>query len=143
MVQYVWLGILIAAIIVEISIPGLVSIWFVPAALISMILAVCNVPLYLQITVFLGISLILIIFSRTIWKKYISVKPVEPTNADAVIGKIALVTENINNITGEGEVKINGMRWSARSKDGNDIIQGEKVTVVSIEGVKLICEKEN
>lgn len=143
MVQYVWLVILIAAIIVEISIPGLVSIWFVPAALISMILAVCNVPLYLQITVFLGISLILIIFSRTIWKKYISVKPVVPTNADAVIGKIALVTESINNITGEGEVKINGMRWSARSKDGNDIIQGEKVTVVSIEGVKLICEKAN
>ena len=108
-----------------------------------MILAIFNVPLYLQITVFLGLSILLIVFSRTIWKKYIAVKPVEPTNMDAIIGKVALVTKSIQNIKGEGEVKVNGMCWSARSKDGSDITVGEKVTIVAIEGVKLICEKAN
>ena len=143
MIQYVWLGILVAAILFEVAIPGLVSIWFVPAALAAMILAIFNVPLYLQITVFLGLSILLIVFSRTIWKKYIAVKPVEPTNMDAIIGKVALVTKSIQNIKGEGEVKVNGMCWSARSKDGSDITAGEKVTIVAIEGVKLICEKAN
>lgn len=139
--QYLWLGILVCAIIVEVITAGLVSIWFVPAALVAMILAFFNVPLYLQVIVFLGLSLIFIILSRTIWKKYTSVKPLEPTNTDVLIGQIAVVTETIDNVNAFGEVKINGQRWSARSSDGSLIKNGEKVKVLSIEGVKIICRK--
>ncbi len=139
--QYLWLGILVSAIIIEVMTAGLVSIWFVPAALVAMILAFFNVPLYLQIIVFLGLSLIFIILSRTIWRKYTSVKPLEPTNTDVLIGQLAVVTETIDNVNAIGEVKINGQRWSARSEDGSIIEIGEKVKVLSIEGVKLICQK--
>ena len=139
--QYLWLGILVCAIVVEVITAGLVSIWFVPAALVAMILAFFNVPFYLQVIVFLGLSLIFIILSRTIWKKYTSVKPLEPTNTDVLIGQIAVVTETIDNVNALGEVKINGQRWSARSSDGNLIKNGEKVKVLSIEGVKIICQK--
>lgn len=138
--QYVWLGILILAIIAEAVTAGLVSIWFVPSALAAMILALCNVPVYLQVTVFLGLSIILLIFSRTIWKKYTSFKPVEPTNADALIGQIGIVTEAINNIDASGEVKVNGQHWSARSQNGVPIEKDKHVRILSIEGVKLICE---
>ena len=138
--QYVWLGILILAIIAEAVTAGLVSIWFVPSALAAMILASCNVPVYLQVTVFLGLSIILLIFSRTIWKKYTSFKPVEPTNADALIGQIGIVTEAINNIDASGEVKVNGQHWSARSQNGVPIEKDKHVRILSIEGVKLICE---
>lgn len=141
--QYVWLGVLAFAIIVEVMVAGLVSIWFVPSALVAMVLAIFNVPYYLQIIVFLGISLILIVLSRTIWKKYTSVKPLEPTNSDVLIGAFAVVTEEIDNIAALGEVKVNGQRWSARSSDGKNIEIGEKVRILSIEGVKLICEKIN
>lgn len=139
--QYVWLGVLVFSIILEVITAGLISIWFVPSALISMVLAVFKVDYYLQITVFLGLSIILLVFSRTIWKKYITIKPVEPTNADALIGKIAIVTELIDNVNSIGEIKVNSQTWSARSSNGAIIDVGEKVKVLSIEGVKLICEK--
>lgn len=139
--QYVWLGVLIAAIIVEASTAGLFSIWFVPPALIAMVLAFCNVPLYLQITVFFGLSLLLIVFSRTIWKKYTAAKPLVPTNADALIGQIGIVTEQIDNVTAVGTVKVNGQVWSARSKNGESIEPDTHVKILAIEGVKLICEK--
>lgn len=139
--QYVWLGILVFAIILEVAIPGLISIWFVPAALISMLLVFCNVPIYLQIIVFLGISLILIVLSRTIWKSYLAPKNAEPTNADALIGKVGIVTEAIDNVNAVGEVKVSGQHWSARSKNGESIDKGITVKILSIEGVKLICEK--
>lgn len=138
---YVWLGILIFAVIFEVAAPGLVSIWFVPSALISMLLALFDVPLPLQLTAFFGLSIILIVFSRTIWKKYISAKPVEPTNADINIGMTGIVTECIDNINAVGEVKVNGLRWSARSENGEVIEKGSHVKVLAIDGVKLICKK--
>ncbi len=139
--QYVWLGVLIAAIIVEASTAGLFSIWFVPPALIAMILAFFNVPLYLQLTVFFGLSILLIIFSRTIWKKYTAAKPLVPTNADALIGQLGIVTEAVDNVAAVGAVKINGQIWSARSADGSLIDANSRVKILKIEGVKLICEK--
>ena len=141
--QYFWLGVLIFSIIFEVMAPGLITIWFVPPALVAILLAFFNVDFYLQIVVFLGLSLILLVLSRTIWKKYTSVKPVEPTNVDAIIGKACIVTEEIDNINAKGEVKIGGQRWSARSFDGENIAVGEKVKVTSVEGVKIICERIN
>lgn len=141
--QYVWLGILIFAIVFEVAVPGLISIWFVPSALVAMLLVFFKVPVYLQIMVFLGISLILLVLSRTIWKSYLAPKNAEPTNADALIGKIGIVTEAIDNVDAVGEVKVNGQHWSARSKNGENIEKGVNVKILSIEGVKLICEKTN
>ncbi len=139
--QYIWLGVLIAALIAEAVTAGLISIWFVPGALVSMILAFCKVPEYLQLVVFFGMSLIFLVLSRTIWKKYTAIRPVEPTNADALVGMTAVVTADIHNIDAVGEVKVSGQYWSARSVRDNEIISvGTHVKVVAIEGVKLICE---
>lgn len=141
--QYVWLGVLIAAILVEAMTAGLFSIWFVPPALITMILAFFDVPMYLQLTVFFGLSILLIIFSRTIWKKYTTVKPVIPTNADALIGQVGIALETIDNVAAVGTVKVNGQTWSARTQSGETIPANAHVRILSIEGVKLICEKIN
>ena len=138
--QYIWLGVLIFALVLEAFTAGLISIWFVPPALVAMVLALCNVPTYLQLVVFFGLSILFLIFSRTIWKKYTTLKPVEPTNADALIGKIGIVTAAIDNISAVGEVKVNGQHWSARSVDDAVIETGSHVEIISIEGVKLICK---
>ncbi|MBQ8836984.1 MAG: NfeD family protein [Clostridia bacterium] len=140
--QYFWLGVLIASLIVEAVIPGLISIWFVPSALVALVLAFFDVPVGVQTAVFLVMSIVLLVLSRTVWKKYISVKPTEPTNSDALIGKEAIVTEAIDNLSALGEVKIGGQHWSARSENGENIEVGAKVKVLSIEGVKLICKKD-
>ena len=61
------------------------------------------------------------------------------TNVDAIPGKIGLVTETIRPIEGEGQVKLEGQIWSAKPEDETTVIEaGTTVTVLSVEGVKLI-----
>ena len=53
-----------------------------------------------------------------------------------------MVVEDIKNIEGLGAVKINGLVWSARSQDGEDISVGEIVVIKKIEGNKTIVKKK-
>ncbi len=139
---YVWIAVVVLSIVAEISTVSLVAIWFMPSAIISMILAFFGVPVPIQVLVFLAVSAVLIICSRTIFKKALFARHV-PTNADAVIGETALITEDVCNIESRGLAKVRGQVWSARSADGEELRVGELVTVVAIEGVKLICKKKD
>lgn len=60
------------------------------------------------------------------------------TNIDSLIGEIALVTKDINNLLSDGEVYIKGDYWSSMSEDDNVIKKGTKVKVLEIRGVKLV-----
>ena len=61
---YGWLAVVVIAIIVEVIVPGLVSIWFVPSALVAMVLAFFSVPVIIQVAVFLVSSGLFIFLSR-------------------------------------------------------------------------------
>ena len=67
----------------------------------------------------------------------------EDTNAGRYLGKIGIVTSEINNIAAVGQVKVLGNVWSARSSDGSIIPAGASVLVLRIEGVKLIVELQS
>lgn len=140
---FLWLFVAVVAIITEAFTVSLVSVWFVPSALIAMILAFCGVPYWIQIPVFLLLSVLLILFMKPIAKKVLGVKHIA-TNADSLIGEQAIVTEEINNLEAKGQVKIRGQVWTARAQDKTKIYQkGEVLNVIAIEGVKLICKKSN
>ena len=64
---------------------------------------------------------------------------VVPTNSDMVIGKTGVVTKKIE-ANKYGEVKVFGNIWMATSSDEIDV--DNKVRILSIDGVKLIVEKE-
>ena len=135
-----WLVVLVLSIIVESATLSLVSIWFIPASIVSLVLALCKVPIWVQIVVFVVISIGTLTFLRPVFKKMLKLKTT-PTNSDALIGQQGVVVEEINNLEARGAVKIDGQVWSARSSDGENIAEGEVVTISSIEGVKLICKK--
>lgn len=139
MMTYVWLGVLIAAVIVEVlTVGALVSIWFAPAALVSMILSLCGASIYWQIPVFILVSIAAILLVRPLVSKHV----VTPTNIDAVIGSRAVVVERIENVAGCGLVKVGATSWSARALSDEEIYEPDTVlTVVAVEGVKLICKK--
>ena len=61
-----WIAVLIATIVIEISTMGLTTIWFSGGALVAMIIEMLNGNAYLQIVVFLIISLVLLCFTRPI-----------------------------------------------------------------------------
>ena len=65
------------------------------------------------------------------------------TNVESLIGRKGVVTGEIDNLKGCGQVTLNGMQWTARSAaaDGR-IPEGNVVTVQAIDGVKLIVEPE-
>ena len=141
---YVWAAVTVLAIVVESIVGDLVTIWFIPAGILSIILAVLpiGVPVWLQVLIFLTVSVVLVILSKTIWKKLFQRNPLVKTNLDAVVGKDAIVTEPINNLEGKGAVKVLGKEWSAVSEDGSEIGLDTLVTVKEIRGVKLICAKK-
>lgn len=134
----VWLVAMIVLLIVEAIVPGLVSIWFAIGALAALVSALLGAPLWLQMVWFLVVSVVALALTRPLVKKYVNGR-VQPTNADALIGRDCVVTENIDNIAGTGAVKVDGKVWTARSVDENVHFQaGSIVTAVRIEGVKLI-----
>ena len=82
----------------------------------------------------------MVISTRPLCRKLLKGKT-EKTNAEALIGKICVVTEEIRNIDEVGEVKVGGLHWSARAEDPTRVIAvGEHVVVMEIQGVKLIVK---
>lgn len=136
---WVWLGALVILAIVEASTVSLVSIWFVGGSLAALIATLLGAPLWLQIVLFLVVSILLLLCLRPLIRKYHSPKKIQ-TNAPANIGKLAIVTEDIDNLHGLGAVKLSGLVWTARSTNGKPIEAGSIVRVTKIEGVKLFVE---
>lgn len=137
--KIVWLVLLVAFAAAEAITVGLTSIWFAAGALAALVAALLGGPLWVQVTLFLLVSLLCLAAVRPLAKKHLNNK-VEATNADRVIGAQAQVTEDIDNIHGKGAVIIRGMAWSARSEDGGPITAGTMVKVLRIEGVKVFVE---
>jgi len=138
----VWLVTMIALLIVEALAPGLVSIWFALGALAAMISAMLGAPLWLQIVWFLLVSVVTLLLTRPLARRYVNSRAVR-TNADMAIGQDCLVTENIDNVRGTGAVSVGGKIWTARMARPDTVAKkGELVRAVRIEGVKLIVEKD-
>ena len=136
----VWLVAMIVLLIIEGIVPGLVSIWFALGAFAAMISAILHAPLWLQLIWFFVVSVVSLVLTRPLAKKYVNSKT-HATNADMVIGRECRVTEDIDNVAGTGAVSVGGKIWTARTESDEDKASaGELMTVVRIEGVKLIVK---
>ena len=134
-----WLVLVIVLSFVEIATVSLVSIWFVASGIVAMILSFFIEDTAIITTIFILLGIFLLVISRPIVNKLRS-KDNEKTNLDRIIGETAIVTEVIKkNVV--GEVKVDGKRWSAVSKE--KCLKGDTVKVLKIDGVKLIVEKES
>lgn len=132
----IWLVLLVAFAVVEALTVGLVSVWFAAGALAALLCSFFTGNIWIQISLFLAVSLVALAILRPLARKYV-LPTVVPTNADRVIGRQAVVTEEIDNRAETGAVKVLGTVWTARSTAGETIPSGRSVTVDRIEGVKL------
>ena len=63
-------------------------------------------------------------------------------SVDEVVGVRCVVTEEIDNYAGCGQVRVGNHDWSARSANDDDTFsEGTFLKVVAVEGAKLICMK--
>ena len=136
-----WTLLIIGFIILEASTAQFVCIWFAGGALAGLICALFNTSIYLQITLFVAVSAVLLLLTKKLVLKLKKGKS-EKTNVDALIGQTAIVTESISNNRASGTARIGGMFWSARSENGADISEGSLVTIERIDGVKLIVSNK-
>ncbi len=133
-----WLVLLIIAIGVEVCTMGLTSIWFAGGALAAILALILHAPVFLQVILFFLVSLVLLIFTRPVAVRYFNRDRVK-TNVESMVGRQGVVTGEINNVQGIGQVTVSGQEWSARSVDDSVRIPvGAVVNVVSINGVKLM-----
>ena len=140
MPEMVWLIILALCLLIEIATLGLVTIWFAGGALVTFFVAMVTDSLLIQIPVFLVVSFLLLFFTRPLAKKFYNSKRTK-TNVDGLIGEQCKVTELIDNFNGTGTVLLNGLEWTARSKNETVIEAGARVQVCAVDGVKVIVKK--
>lgn len=137
-----WLVLLIVAIVAEVLTMGLTTIWFAGGALVAILAALLHAPIWIQVTLFFLVSLLLLFFTRPIAVKYFNRDRVK-TNVESMVGRQAVVTGEIDNLQGIGQVTLNGQEWTARSTNEKIRIPvGSVVNVVSVSGVKLIVKPD-
>lgn len=136
----IWLVVAIAAIIFEIISLGLTSIWFAGGAILTAVLALLGLSWILQILVFTATSILLLILTRPIARKFFDNKT--NTNIDSLIGKKVLVISDINGEIEVGKIMLNEIEWSAIADGEEKISKGNYVYVKAIDGNKLIVSNE-
>ena len=136
---FIWVAAIIVFIVIEIFTQGLTSIWFAGGALGGCLAAMAGAGPLVQVIIFIIVSIILIIATRP-FKKRMDEK-IQKTNVETVIGKVAIVEEEILPEQ-TGRVRLDGKIWTARSNVRESIFAGERVVVKSIQGVTLTVERQ-
>lgn len=135
-----WLIVLVACLGIEVATVALVTIWFAGGALVAMIVAMITDSIVASLITFFVVSILLLIFTRPMVVKMNRKRT--KTNVEAVIGKECKVTESIDNFNETGTVVLNGLEWTARSKEGTVIPAGTRVKICSVSGVKVFVTTE-
>ena len=138
MQMILWAVIFVLAVVIELCSMQLISIWFAVGALAAFASSF-KLPFVGQLTVFVIVTAVMLLATRPLLKKLR--KPAVPTNHELDLGKTALVIEDINASAGTGRVRVQGIDWSASTKDGSTIKSGETVKVVEVGGARLTVEK--
>lgn len=129
-----WLILTIVFIVVELSTVSVICIWFATGAFFAMLVSfIPNSALWAQFLVFFLISALTLILARQFFLKKLKRDPI-PTNFDLLIGKVAVIIEG-------SRAEIDGLTWAVEEVNGEELILGDKVEVLSIQGVKLIVKK--
>lgn len=135
-----WLAAALILAVIEMATVQLTAVWLAVGAVAAMAAASLRAPVWMQIAVFSAVSIVLLILTRPFVRRFLHMKEVR-TNADRLIGKVAKVTEEIDNLASRGAVAYSGVTWTARSEDGEKIGVGVNVEIQKIEGSKLIVNR--
>ena len=136
-----WIAIGVFFLIVELCTTALVSIWFVPAAIITCLLSLVIKSIFWQIAIFVVLSAIFMVISRKIYKKYIK-KPVDEVDQnEKLLGKVVVVTDTTDRIN--GRVRMGDIYWKAITENGETLSENEKAVIKSVNGTTLVVTKYN
>ena len=137
----IWAVVFVAALIAEIFSEALVSVWFCVGAVVALgVSFIPGMPFWGSIIVFVGVSALSFLIIRPLVKDKLF-RLHAKTNVDSMIGRKGLVTKKITTFE-KGEVKVDGVLWSAIKKESEEDIEvGKIVEAISIQGNKLFVKE--
>jgi membrane protein implicated in regulation of membrane protease activity len=142
---WVWAIVIAVCVIVEVVSLQLTTVWVIPGALVSMIIAIFQTPyslaaLLTQLLITLISAIILAIFTRPILMKAFKLHGIK-TNIEGKLGKELTLLEDIK-FNKPGKVKMSGVTWSVILEDEKaELNKGEVVKPIKVEGNKLVVQK--
>ena len=137
----IWLGIFVLAIIIEALTADLVTIWFAFGGVIALVISfIPGVNWWIELIVFMVISMATLLCLRPIATKLLK-RNIVSSNVDEMIHKKGKMIKGCDELN-HGEVKINGVIWTAISSDEHqDIKEGTLVEVLAVDGNKLVVKE--
>ena len=123
-------------IILELTTNTFFLVWFGIGALVSATLNYFNFDIYVQVSAFILISVILLLSTRK-FALGITEEPVKKAASERLIGKKAVIVKKLNNR--EAIVTVNGDEWRAIIPDGSDM--DDILEISSIDSVRLITKR--
>ena len=138
----VWLIICGICLVIEIITTSFLGFWFAVGALIALLVSLVTDNIVVQTVVFVISSSILTFSTKPLLKKILNNNEKIETNAYSIIGKKALVTQEINSASGTGQIKVGTEIWSAKNSDDEIIPKDSEVEIISIDGVKAIVSSK-
>lgn len=86
--EFLWLALIVVFAVIEGATTALTTVWFIGGALAALAAALLHAELWLQITLFFAVSVVLLAALRPLVKKYLRPRTVR-TNAAGNIGREA------------------------------------------------------
>ena len=137
----VWLTIIILGVLIEVITLHFGTIAFSAGALGGLIAQSLGADIPWQIALFIITTSLTLALLRPLAKRLQHNQQDTRFNANAVIGKQAIVTEDIRH-NHPGAVKVQGKEWTAIVQTpGQEFATGTTVQVKEIQGVKLVVDQ--
>lgn len=137
----IWLAMFVITIIIEAVSSDLLTVWFTLGSLVALIISfIPGVSWWIQLIVFFVISIACLLALRPLAKKLLKREKID-SNVDEIIHKKGKIIKGCDELN-HGEVKVNGVIWTAVSADeSKSIEQGSIVEIVAVSGNKLIVKE--
>lgn len=139
MIPLYWLIAFAVLVGIELATMALTTVWFAGGAMVAFFLALLDFDVDTQLLAFVISSFVLLVVTRPLVIGHFRRTRITRTNADRLVGRIAQVTQEINNGLGTGTAVAEGQEWTARALQEDQIIPaGTQVEIREIRGVKLM-----
>jgi len=134
-----WIIVAVLGGIIEVMTLGLTTIWFSVGALVALLFSMLELPIGIQITVFVVTSSLLLYYTRPIAKKVLKIGHTK-TNVDSLEGEVGVVIKEINKIEAVQRIRLSSVEPVLFTDEFvremiADIVEGLKVIEYNVGGV--------
>lgn len=139
----IWVAIAIVAGVVEVFTLDLIFLMVAGGSLVAALTGVVTGSITLSILAFALATVALLLGARPPLRRYmVRGVPAEAMHTDALVGRLAEVTEAVDAAT--GRIRLGGEVWSARLEDGEPAVApGNTVRVLRIDGATAVVRYQH